>query len=153
MLSLACNCSRRRAAPILRRALLTRRAAPPRVHRRTLSTTAAPPKNIALRLALAPYAALALFPTASGAAALYHSVNGDEDASRGCAFFSWTGWLSLPATIPMFLVAAPYTLLCDPYERSLPDKVAKAWGRCTTCLLYTSPSPRDATLSRMPSSA
>ena len=25
--------------------------------------------------------------------------------------------------------------------------------RCRTCLLYTSPSPRDATLSRMPSSA
>ena len=25
--------------------------------------------------------------------------------------------------------------------------------RCNTCLLYTSPSPRDATLSRMPSSA
>ena len=24
---------------------------------------------------------------------------------------------------------------------------------CTNCLLYTSPSPRDATLSRMPSSA
>ena len=29
---------------------------------------------------------------------------------------------------------------------------AKADG-LTTCLLYTSPSPRDATLSRMPSSA
>ena len=26
-------------------------------------------------------------------------------------------------------------------------------GRFFTCLLYTSPSPRDATLSRMPSSA
>ena len=26
-------------------------------------------------------------------------------------------------------------------------------GTCTLCLLYTSPSPRDATLSRMPSSA
>ena len=26
-------------------------------------------------------------------------------------------------------------------------------GQCHTCLLYTSPSPRDATLSRMPSSA
>ena len=26
-------------------------------------------------------------------------------------------------------------------------------GRVPTCLLYTSPSPRDATLSRMPSSA
>ena len=29
---------------------------------------------------------------------------------------------------------------------------AKAW-ESTSCLLYTSPSPRDATLSRMPSSA
>ena len=27
------------------------------------------------------------------------------------------------------------------------------WGRSDPCLLYTSPSPRDATLSRMPSSA
>ena len=27
------------------------------------------------------------------------------------------------------------------------------YGRTYTCLLYTSPSPRDATLSRMPSSA
>ena len=26
-------------------------------------------------------------------------------------------------------------------------------GECVSCLLYTSPSPRDATLSRMPSSA
>ena len=90
MLSLACNCSRRRAAPILRRALRTRRAAPPRVHRRALSTAAPQTKNIALRLALAPYAALSCFPLASGAAALYHSINGDEDAARGCAFFSWT---------------------------------------------------------------
>ena len=155
MLSLACNCSRRRAAPLLRQrsraasqvsirttaapALTLRRLtlAPPRVYRRALSTTAPQTKNIALRLALAPYAALALFPTASGAAALYHSINGDEDAARGCAFFSWTGWLSLPATIPMFLVAAPYTLLCDPYERSLPDKVAKAWGRMTTAPFFT----------------
>ena len=30
---------------------------------------------------------------------------------------------------------------------------ARAGERLTTCLLYTSPSPRDATLSRMPSSA
>ena len=28
-----------------------------------------------------------------------------------------------------------------------------AWGHYNDCLLYTSPSPRDATLSRMPSSA
>ena len=36
--------------------------------------------------------------------------------------------------------------------------VGKAWGNKSVvegkaCLLYTSPSPRDATLSRMPSSA
>ena len=38
----------------------------------------------------------------------------------------------------------------DPYFM-----VAVAWveSRLKTCLLYTSPSPRDATLSRMPSSA
>ena len=30
---------------------------------------------------------------------------------------------------------------------------ATAAGACLACLLYTSPSPRDATLSRMPSSA
>ena len=29
------------------------------------------------------------------------------------------------------------------------QRIARRWG----CLLYTSPSPRDATLSRMPSSA
>ena len=34
-----------------------------------------------------------------------------------------------------------------------PDFGAQATGGSTSCLLYTSPSPRDATLSRMPSSA
>ena len=34
---------------------------------------------------------------------------------------------------------------------SYPDK--ENFGRNEICLLYTSPSPRDATLSRMPSSA
>ena len=89
MLSVAARCTSRRGATILRRAPLIRRAAQS-VHRRTLSTAAPQTKNVALRLALAPYAALSFFPLASGAAALYHSINGDEDASRGCAFFSWT---------------------------------------------------------------
>ena len=38
----------------------------------------------------------------------------------------------------------------------LPGMIENNWGRVinfTGCLLYTSPSPRDATLSRMPSSA
>jgi len=33
------------------------------------------------------------------------------------------------------------------------DRIAQRANRIVTCLLYTSPSPRDATLSRMPSSA
>ena len=39
---------------------------------------------------------------------------------------------------------------------SIPEAIAMAGGMtpyATSCLLYTSPSPRDATLSRMPSSA
>ena len=33
------------------------------------------------------------------------------------------------------------------------DRLSRKNGQCYLCLLYTSPSPRDATLSRMPSSA
>ena len=36
---------------------------------------------------------------------------------------------------------------------ALAAAIAIAGGLIGTCLLYTSPSPRDATLSRMPSSA
>ena len=44
------------------------------------------------------------------------------------------------------------------YAQSHPDKPALIMAetgerRSYACLLYTSPSPRDATLSRMPSSA
>ena len=40
------------------------------------------------------------------------------------------------------------------YEnRGRPQKVVSKSGDITTCLLYTSPSPRDGLLSRMPSSA
>ena len=35
----------------------------------------------------------------------------------------------------------------------LSEKIIRAYERHNVCLLYTSPSPRDATLSRMPSSA
>ena len=37
--------------------------------------------------------------------------------------------------------------------RNVSLKVIGSDGEAKTCLLYTSPSPRDATLSRMPSSA
>ena len=35
----------------------------------------------------------------------------------------------------------------------LTDQMSRSGTTAITCLLYTSPSPRDATLSRMPSSA
>ena len=35
----------------------------------------------------------------------------------------------------------------------LVDNLDKPGGQCADCLLYTSPSPRDRTRSRMPSSA
>ena len=38
-------------------------------------------------------------------------------------------------------------------EDSLRNMVKRASCICTTCLLYTSPSPRDLSTSRMPSSA
>ena len=38
-------------------------------------------------------------------------------------------------------------------EVSIEETVMSAINRIEACLLYTSPSPRDATLSRMPSSA
>ena len=42
---------------------------------------------------------------------------------------------------------------CDAEEFSLPPKAAKRESDFWSCLLYTSPSPRDGLLSRMPSSA
>ena len=41
------------------------------------------------------------------------------------------------------------TLKCNTSD----TKVAEIFSLAQPCLLYTSPSPRDATLSRMPSSA
>ena len=35
----------------------------------------------------------------------------------------------------------------------VPDRVVDGYGLTAPCLLYTSPSPRDRTRSRMPSSA
>ena len=38
-------------------------------------------------------------------------------------------------------------------EPQVPQEISDPVSVCVCCLLYTSPSPRDATLSRMPSSA
>ena len=44
-------------------------------------------------------------------------------------------------------------LLTDALSTSFKQKITKVWVHTCTCLLYTSPSPRDRQKSRMPSSA
>ena len=39
------------------------------------------------------------------------------------------------------------------YDQAMLNALGKDWGRTFSCLLYTSPSPRDLSTSRMPSSA
>ena len=43
--------------------------------------------------------------------------------------------------------------LSDILKGKYPDGMTSSEVGCTTCLLYTSPSPRDLSTSRMPSSA
>ena len=51
-------------------------------------------------------------------------------------------------------VCGPYTWEVVELIRQEKDgKVVGCFGKLTVCLLYTSPSPRDGLLSRMPSSA
>ena len=51
------------------------------------------------------------------------------------------------------VASTPSTYVALTPERLLDTRTATQVGQYATCLLYTSPSPRDATLSRMPSSA
>ena len=68
------------------------------------------------------------------------------------AFFMWM-------TGQMVGLAITFAILgldeLSPTEMSAAQQTVLGYavGICTVCLLYTSPSPRDATLSRMPSSA
>ena len=61
------------------------------------------------------------------------------------AFFILMSWMPTFYEQKLGLDAGSYTWL-----KMIPYLVM---GTCSNCLLYTSPSPRDATLSRMPSSA
>ena len=65
--------------------------------------------------------------------------------------FSWTGWFILMA-VPFYLIlifGGFFVYLMYRSGFTLPEKV----GGVDFCLLYTSPSPRDLSTSRMPSSA
>ena len=68
------------------------------------------------------------------------------------------GWLFF---IIFLLTLSVYLLINYPLQlgldlqggSQLTLQIIKEEGKVTNCLLYTSPSPRDATLGRMPSSA
>ena len=55
-------------------------------------------------------------------------------------------WRETTAVIAVFLLAMSIGYFLGGW-------IADRWPRARTCLLYTSPSPRDRTRSRMPSSA
>ena len=59
-------------------------------------------------------------------------------AAMGAEAFAWTQWLLSSWFGYLVLIGFTFSLYAH---------------FCNGCLLYTSPSPRDATLSRMPSSA
>ena len=60
--------------------------------------------------------------------------------------------LKRPSKPPLLSVLCQ---ICRKIGSEMPDHFKKVieWSIEISCLLYTSPSPRDATLSRMPSSA
>ena len=59
--------------------------------------------------------------------------------------------------IKSYSLKDPSRIVLDVYETDLKEEIIKKYNypikQVRACLLYTSPSPRDATLSRMPSSA
>ena len=76
----------------------------------------------------------------------YHAARDEKAAARSV----WTGaLLYVPVAALFFLIGS---LLFSFYHAS-PELLEPLVAQYPDCLLYTSPSPRDATLSRMPSSA
>ena len=58
-----------------------------------------------------------------------------------------------PSSNPRLRLAIDKALSGNMAKDTIERAVKKGAGELDDCLLYTSPSPRDATLSRMPSSA
>ena len=69
---------------------------------------------------------------------------------------SWPRTLEAWMALPGIGRTTAGSILSSAFNAPLPildGNVKRVLARLTACLLYTSPSPRDATLSRMPSSA
>ena len=96
---------------------------------------------------------------------LYAAILNDPDSKGPLIMFSDMGGMDIEEiaeTQPQHLVNVPVSITEGPDNTQLAaaiepliaaNKDIGGDAKAMTCLLYTSPSPRDATLSRMPSSA
>ena len=83
---------------------------------------------------------------------LHRALFGSLERFIGILIENYAGklpfWIS-----PLQTIVIPISDDFNDYAKSIHKKIKNAGISCEVCLLYTSPSPRDATLSRMPSSA
>ena len=78
------------------------------------------------------YLTLTTIPIGLSCIAAYnYFVKRDDRHARGSLFYSWTGWLCLPLSLPVIL-AYPYVYFYDRYQRSFMDNIQKLWARTTT---------------------
>ena len=100
--------------------------------------------ELAMGLSLLP---VFLWVAVPGSAVSGLSLSAIANSQEGAA------WLLLvqPLSALIFLIALFAETNRLPFD--MPESETDLVGGFHTCLLYTSPSPRDATLSRMPSSA
>ena len=87
------------------------------------------------------------FPVQSRELTTLQSILQNQIEKFGQYFFK-EGSMVIPGGVS-FDISYPAVKL-DPFFLNIP---VKEYTKVLACLLYTSPSPRDATLSRMPSSA
>ena len=84
-------------------------------------------------------------------------AGGNSDPEDASAFLTRTNFKSivewLTAEAILNRPEDPMTYVRDLCDMKLCERGAEAYAADHACLLYTSPSPRDGLLSRMPSSA
>ena len=83
-------------------------------------------------------------------------VNYKKKSRKIIALTAWdsiSGSIAEQADVDLVLVGDSLAMVCLGYKSTLPLTLENIIYHTNACLLYTSPSPRDATLSRMPSSA
>ena len=92
-------------------------------------------KKILWRCAWVPYGLLSIIPIGLGAMGTYHFCRGDKRHGRGHFFYSLTGWLALPLSVPV-LLGAPIVWCVDWEKRTFMNQIQQLWARTTTLLFF-----------------